>query len=182
MLFLIGMRGSGKTTIGRALAERTGHNFLDLDQLVRAQFADRSISEIWRAEGEPAWRAMESRVIHEILQSNRRGIVALGGGAPLIPDVAELLNASSRAGHARIIWLRARAATLTERLRHEDPDHRPALTSHGALDEVPALLAQRALAYEALATAVINVDDADITELVELLIRRNLCDDTAIGG
>lgn len=83
-LVLIGMPGSGKTTLGRLLAEQTGRPFVDTDQVI-AQRAGRSIPEIFAAEGEAGFRDRESAVLRELCATGGR-ILATGGGAVLRAD------------------------------------------------------------------------------------------------
>ncbi|WP_409201247.1 shikimate kinase [Luteipulveratus flavus] len=90
LVVLIGPPGSGKTTTGRALAERLGVSFVDTDEAVEAG-TGRSISEIFVEDGEPAFRALEADAVRAAL-ATEAGVVALGGGAPMQEPVAEALS------------------------------------------------------------------------------------------
>lgn len=85
---LIGPPGAGKSTVGARLAQKLGTEFVDTDALVE-QTDGRTISDIFVEDGEPAFRRMEADAVARALDGV--GVVALGGGAPMQPSVAELL-------------------------------------------------------------------------------------------
>ena len=98
IIFLVGYRGTGKSTVGRLLAQRLGWAFADADDHVE-QAAGTSIKEIFATEGEPAFRAREASAIEE-LGKRTACVVATGGGAVLRPSTRELLNARPISGLA----------------------------------------------------------------------------------
>src|SRR5262249_16111132 len=101
-VYLIGFMGSGKTTIGRLLADRLGWNFVDIDEQIEAR-EQRSISDIFDSMGEPAFRGMETAEIAECVRAvscGRPTVIALGGGAAAQPGNFELLE-----NHGVTIWL-----------------------------------------------------------------------------
>ncbi|HEX7444153.1 MAG TPA: shikimate kinase, partial [Acidimicrobiales bacterium] len=83
-LILVGMMGSGKTTVGRELAGRLGWSFLDSDALVEASTGS-TVAELFAERGEEAFRAEESRVLADALSSDGRAVVSAAGGAVLAP-------------------------------------------------------------------------------------------------
>ena len=151
---LIGYRGSGKTTIGKLLANRLWMDFVDTDALIAAR-AGKTIREIFDAGGEVAFRDLESAVIADVLTKDNQ-VVALGGGAILRPENLQRIKAA-----ARVIYLQADAATLHARIL-ADPataQTRPSLTvAGGSLEEVQTLLAQRDPHYRAAADATLEVN------------------------
>jgi shikimate kinase len=156
---LIGYRGSGKTSIGRRLAELLGLGFVDTDILI-ADAAGTTIRDIFAAEGEAGFRQRESAAIASV--ATRDGLViALGGGAVLNPGNLQALKAS---GRAHVIWLRAPAEVLHARIQGDAATSatRPNLTAAGGLEEVRRLLAQRKPLYEAAADHEIDVSDLSI--------------------
>lgn len=172
-ILLIGMRGTGKTTVGQRLAERLGIPFVDLDDHVQRRLGGRSVSEIWAQMGEAAWRQAEaesfSELVDESIGANPR-IIALGGGAPLVPVIRQALQSMARDLQAlRIVWLKASTGTIEARLRTSDSD-RPSLTGADVVDEVQAVLEQREPVYRSLATVVINVDDLHVDEVVAKIL------------
>ena len=95
-IFLVGFMGAGKTTIGRALSESLGWRFEDLDDRIRAR-EHRSIPEIFAQSGEAEFRRSELAALRELLEEVRFGpptIAALGGGAFVLQEVADLLEAA----------------------------------------------------------------------------------------
>ncbi|MBL8756967.1 MAG: shikimate kinase II [Phycisphaerae bacterium] len=155
-IVLIGLRGSGKTTLGRALAQRAGRTFIDLDDLTPARLGCASVREAWAAHGEPAFRAAEADALADVL--GRPGtVLALGGGTPTAPGAADRLRAARSSGGAWLAYLRASAADLRVRLAGTDIAQRPALMGADALGEIGAVLAARDGLYLGLADAVVEV-------------------------
>ncbi|MEM1209482.1 MAG: shikimate kinase [Planctomycetota bacterium] len=162
---LMGYRGSGKSSVGRALADRLGLRFVDLDDAVCARFGGATVAEIWADPGEQAFRAVECEVVASWL--TEPGVVlALGGGTPMQAAAADAIRQSS----ALKVYLQASAEELDSRTR-ADPasvDHRPALTAAGGgLDEVRAVLAEREPTYRALADREIDTSGQSVETLVD---------------
>ena len=102
-LFVIGMRGSGKSTLGAAAAAALGYTFIDADTLVDARSPGGSIKQLVAEQGWPAFRALESEVLNELLRTRRTGcIVACGGGVV----EAEANRAALSASGLPVAWLR----------------------------------------------------------------------------
>lgn len=153
MIFLVGYRGTGKSTVGRLLAGRLGWAFADADEYVE-QVAGKSIREIFATEGEPAFRALEAHTIEQL--SARTGyVIATGGGAILRESTRELLKA-----RGFVAWLTAAPETVLGRLR-TDPttgERRPNLTALSSEDEVRALIAVREPLYREVADFAVATD------------------------
>jgi shikimate kinase len=167
MIILIGLRGSGKTTIGRALAVRLGVAFCDLDDLTVRAMGAASVAEAWRAQGEVGFREAEKKALAEAL-STQGGVLALGGGTAMNAGAAERLNEAQAAG-ARIIYVRAGAATLRGRLEGKTAD-RPSLTGADPLAEIEAVLAKRDPVYLKIADVVVNTDGLQAAQAVEAVV------------
>ena len=90
VIYMIGMMGAGKTTVGRTLAQRIGWDFIDMDRETEREQGKR-ISEIFSSEGEPAFRAMETDLLKR-LAGCRRTVIATGGGAALSPENQRILS------------------------------------------------------------------------------------------
>lgn len=155
-LVLIGLRASGKSTLGRALAQRQGVAFCDLDDATAALMGAPSVRAAWDAQGEPAFRAAETRALAAALGRPGQTIIALGGGTPTAPGAAELLERAVRERVVVIAYLSAPASVLRERLTQTDAlANRPSLTGRSALDEIDDVLARRDPLYTRLATRII---------------------------
>ena len=137
-LYLVGMMGSGKSSVGRPLAEALGYRFLDADSSVE-QVAGRSIAEIFASEGESGFRDLESAVLNQIASWHSL-VVATGGGA---------VTRKPNWGHMQqgiVIWLDAPEELLLERLA-ADPTPRPLMESADRAARLASLLAERRPLY-----------------------------------
>ena len=139
-LFLVGMMGAGKSTVGPLVADLLGLPFVDLDVQVCAA-AGQSIPEIWAGEGEPGFRAREAGALAAV--AGRAAVVACGGGVVLDPGNVALMR---REGG--VVWLEAPADVLAKRIG--DGAGRPVLAGQGAASP-GMVLAGRAPAYAAAA-------------------------------
>jgi shikimate kinase len=159
-IVLMGFRGSGKSTLGRMLADQLWRDMIDIDQKIRDRFDGRSVAEIWQAEGEPAYRAVEVQVLDEALASEPAAVIALGGGTPEQPDAERSLDTARDAGRAKCVYLACSVEQLQHRIASADEGlaQRPSLTGTGsAADEVAQVLARRDPIYRRLADEVLDV-------------------------
>ncbi len=165
-LVLIGCRGTGKSTVGRILADRLGRPFRDSDREIEAR-AGRSIGTIFAESGEPAFRDWEERTLAELSAESPGAILATGGGAVL-------REANRRRIHAFgfVAWLTADPDELARRLKADRAGlaGRPALTPAGTLDEIVQVLADRAPLYARLADAIIPTDGKDPRAVAETIL------------
>jgi shikimate kinase len=151
LLFLIGYRGSGKTTVGRLVAGRLGWAFVDADSLLEERHG-RTIRDVFAAEGEAGFREKEASVLADLC-TRTETVIATGGGIVLREENRNLLKQ-----HGVVVWLTADPATLLARI-HADPstaERRPNLAG-GGLEEIERLLAVREPLYRACADAVVPV-------------------------
>jgi shikimate kinase len=152
-LVLIGYRCTGKTTIGRLLAENLGWPLVDTDTLIQ-QRAGKSIKDIVAAGGWPEFRRLEREVIADVAAQDRQ-VISAGGGAILDEVNRKALRAGGRvvllAAAPEIIWQRMKAdpKTLAER---------PNLTDSGGIAEVRNVLAEREAAYQAACHYAVPTD------------------------
>jgi shikimate kinase len=166
-LVLVGFSCSGKTTLGRNMARRLRMHFVDSDRYIEGM-AGRSIPEIFREDGESAFRAIEREAIAQIA-AERRQVISTGGGAFVDPINREAL----RNGNL-VIHLQVRPETVVDRLRNSRSGRpRPLLESPDPLARVIELMDQRREAYTA-AHVTIGVDGRSRYELVGELTRRFL--------
>ncbi len=141
-LILVGFMGSGKTSVGRLLASRTGWRFIDLDGVI-VRRTGLAVAEIFRTFGEPYFRFLEHWMLKEACQG-RRQVIAAGGGTICDPRNRSLMKEAGR-----VVCLTARAGTIRERLAGDDT--RPLLTpqrsGRGDVDVLEVLLDKRLAAY-----------------------------------
>lgn len=137
-LYLIGMMGSGKSTVGKAIAQQLGYRFFDTDTVI-TQVAGKSIVEIFAEQGEIAFRQLETKVLAE-LSAYTRLAIATGGGI-----VIERMN-WSYLRHGIVVWLDVPVADLYERLKQDTS--RPLLREVDPLATLTRILDQRHHLYE----------------------------------
>jgi shikimate kinase len=159
-IILIGLRGSGKSTIGRLAAVRLGCGFVDLDDLTPFELGCGAVAEAWDRAGEAGFRLAETAALKSVLAADLRLIIALGGGTPTAPGVPDLLTEHRGRSGSKVVYLHAAPAELKRRLGACDNTHRPALLpgSKGPLDEVDAVYARRDALYRSLADAVVETE------------------------
>lgn len=168
-IILIGLSGSGKSSIGRALAAALGRPFYDTDALLAAR-AEQPVPELLRADP-VRFRVLEEGVVAEVCAAPP-GVIATGGGVVLSPRNRALL-----AGGNTVVWLRAPVDALVARLR--DGEERPLLNGDAAA-RLAALEAERAALYAACATAVVDTDGATVAQSVARV--RAAADDGDVGA
>jgi shikimate kinase len=145
---LIGMMGTGKTTIGRLLAERLGRPLVDSDAMIERQ-TGRTVREIFEADGEPAFRVLETAALVEALAAPTPLVIAAAGGVVLSAENRAVL----RGADAVVVWLRAEPAVLAGRVGAAD--HRP-LLDHDPEGSLRRLLEARAPLYAEVADVVVD--------------------------
>jgi shikimate kinase len=164
MITLTGFMGSGKTTVGRVLADALGCLFLDLDDLI-VKKAGKTIPEIFAQDGEPAFRQLEARLLRQTVEKYAEStvVLALGGGAVTTPASATLLHEKTVC-----IYLRATLETLQQRLSGETAG-RPL-----ADDAMAGRLAAREPLYEETAHVIIDTDGLSPDEVADEIIISSL--------
>jgi shikimate kinase len=163
-VFLIGYRGSGKTSVARALADRLAWPWLDADVELERR-AGQSIKQIFTTAGEGAFRDLESVVVAELAMLERH-VIALGGGAVMRPENREALR-----GRGKVVWLKALPETLAARIA-ADPatqERRPSLTRLGTLAEIRPLLAEREPIYAAFSDLTIDSSSHSPAEIAAMI-------------
>lgn len=160
-LILVGLPGSGKTTVGQAVAEQTGRTFLDLDQEIERR-ESRSIGQIFGEKGEPYFRQKERELTEELTLVGNM-IVAPGGGWVADADVVSIVRPPSR-----LVYLRVRPDTALERL---GPMRmmRPLLTRPDPLAELTRIFVARRAAYES-ADSTIDTELYGMQRVIEKVV------------
>jgi shikimate kinase len=160
-LYLVGFMGTGKSTVGRQVARQMGFNFLDSDhEIERAQ--GRPVSQIFAAEGEAAFRAME-RAFIESGHPAQRCVVSCGGGLVVPPGMLELLRS-----RGVVICMHAPIETILQRTMHAT--HRPLLQVDNPEQRLRELYAQREELYRRTGTMVLT-DKRPLREITAHVLR-----------
>lgn len=161
-LVLIGFMGSGKSTVGRALAHRLEYEFLDTDAYIENR-EGMSVSDIFASKGEDYFRQLETETIQELMERRSHTVFATGGGMPLREENARLLRLLGRT-----IYLQASAKETYERLRGDLT--RPLLQGDNPMAKIVALQKQRIPSYEAAAHVKVDVDDKRVDAIIEEIL------------
>lgn len=140
-IFLCGMPGSGKSTVGKKLAARLGIRFIDLDTAIEEQTGKSPAAWIVE-EGEQAFRTIESEVLRA-LNFLEAAIVSCGGGTPCFND-----NLSWMLQHGKVVYLDVPIGMLLQRLQQADADERPLLSDSLSFEGLAELYAKRKIWYD----------------------------------
>ncbi|ERT06201.1 shikimate kinase family protein [Lyngbya aestuarii BL J] len=154
-LYLIGMMGAGKTTVGKLLAKEFNYRFIDTDEVI-TQVAGQSINQIFAEQGEEAFRTLESQVLSGLC-AHQRLVVATGGGIILQRANWGYLR------HGLIVWLDVSPEDLYQRLKEDTT--RPLLQHDNPLGRLQELLEQRSSLY-AEADVKVTITPHDTPEQV----------------
>jgi shikimate kinase len=161
-LALIGFMGTGKSVVGRVVADLLHFTFLDTDHVIEAR-AGKAISQIFAQDGEPAFRELERRIVEELTRRERT-VIATGGGLPADPG-----NMASLKSHALVVCLWASPEAIYERVRGHD--HRPLLNEPDPLGRIRALLAAREPHYRQ-ADVLVNTEMRSVREVAQHVIHQ----------
>ncbi|MFP3915059.1 MAG: shikimate kinase [Actinomycetota bacterium] len=162
MLWLVGMMGSGKSTVGSRVAERLGLDFVDTDDLVTS-VTESTISDLWSARGEETFRRLERQMIASAA-AGEPVVVATGGGV-----VLETENITAMRKSGLVVWLKASPEVLAERIGRDST--RPLLaTSDDPVAALRSLLDEREESYIEAAHAVVDTDHRPVPEIVETVL------------
>ena len=166
-IVLIGFMGSGKSTVGRALAGRRGWRFVDTDELI-LRTAGKDIPTLFAEEGEARFRDRETQVLLGVVAGERQ-VIATGGGAVLRPE-----NAAALRGAGLVVWLTARPDVIVARTGHRAQE-RPLLAS-GADDplaHILRMLGERGPLYQAAAHLIVDTSDRSLQSIVSEIERKS---------
>ena len=176
-IYLTGFSGSGKTTVGKQVAAMTGWTYRDTDDEIVAA-TGRAIEDIFREDGEAAFRKLERSVLESVSQGERQ-VVSTGGGI-----VVDERNRRTMEATGIIVCLEARADTIYRRLSGPEETHdeqvvRPLLQDSDPLRRILTLKAERQALY-ALAHWTVHTDELSITEAASEVVRaRDICSNRA---
>ncbi len=159
-IFLIGLPGSGKTTLGKELAKKLLVPFLDLDAEIEKQ-AQKTVQAIFKENSEPYFRKLESKILKEFCASNQQFVMATGGGTPCFFDNMKVINESGKS-----IFIDVSTKEIAERVKQSSLNKRPLfenLHKEELKDKIEFLRSQRMpfylLAHVHLKGEKIYIDD-----------------------
>ncbi len=161
---LIGFMGTGKTAAGKALAEKLGKKFVELDALIERK-AGRTIPEIFRQDGEIAFRELEIAVTKEIA-GKKNLVIACGGGI-----VLNKINIDRLKQECVIVYLTASPSVILKRVSKDDRE-RPLLNAGDKKRKIKELLAFRQPFYERAADITVDTSNLDVKAVVEQIIEK----------
>ena len=162
-LFLVGMMGAGKTTVGKRLARRLGWSFVDADRELESRLGV-PVQTIFELEGEPGFRRREAALIDELTQ-RAQVVFATGGGAVLDAGNRALLHE-----RGRVVYLRASVGDLWHRLRRDTV--RPLLKTADPRARIEELVGQRDPLYREVAHLTIDTGRQPIEQVVDAILER----------
>lgn len=154
--------GTGKTTVGRRIAEILKIPFFDVDETIKRNTGS-SVAELFRDRGEAAFRELENATIRELVQREQRAVISTGGGALLNPENKKLLE-----DRGILVCLTAKTGSLLERLK--DDVTRPLLAGENVEQKIERLLQERKAVYE-LCPIQIMTDGKTIPQVAEDVIQ-----------
>ena len=160
---LIGFMGSGKTTIGELLAEKTGYLFIDLDRIIELS-EGKTINDIFTCSGEEHFREIESKIIKKVY-SNNRCVFACGGGVTLGGENMRIIRRNSN-----IVYLQISPQEVLKRL--EGTSDRPLLQAHDKLKKATELLASRNSMYKKYSDIIIQNEGSSKETAVDEILKK----------
>lgn len=162
-VILIGFMGCGKSSVGKALAKKMNIAFVDTDAMIEEQ-THRKIKDIFRESGEAYFRELETSALKQLLDTEDRRVIAVGGGLPVRPVNREYLKKLGTT-----VYLLAKPETLVKRL--EGDDTRPLLQGGELRQRIDKLMNEREEIYLSVADMQVTTDDKDIQKIAEEVIR-----------
>src|ERR1700722_10714385 len=161
-LALIGFMGTGKTSVGRLVAEHLHFEYLDTDEMIQSG-TGRTISDIFKTDGEPAFRTLEEKTVAE-LANRTKTVIATGGGLP-----ANSKNLAGLKTHALVVCFWASPEKIWERVKNQT--HRPLLHDANPQEKIRELLAAREPFYKQ-ADVLLNTDIRSVREVAQQVVHQ----------
>jgi shikimate kinase len=159
---LIGFMGTGKTSVGRLVAEQLRFDYLDTDEMIQAE-TGKTVAEIFKMDGEKKFRELEEKIVEEI-SARTKTVVATGGGLPANPK-----NLAGLKSHALVVCLWASPEKIWERVRNQS--HRPLLHDPNPQAKIRELLAVREPFYKQ-ADVLLNTELRSLREVAQQVVHQ----------
>jgi shikimate kinase len=161
-LALIGFMGTGKTSVGRLVAEQLHFDYLDTDEMIQSA-TGRTIADIFKSDGEKKFRVLEEKVVLEI-STRTKIVIATGGGLP-----TNSKNLASLKTHALVVCLWASPEKIWERVKNQS--HRPLLHDENPQAKIRELLAAREPFYKQ-ADVLLNTELRSVREVAQQIVHQ----------
>ena len=165
-LYLIGYRCTGKTSVGRLLAEAMDWTFVDMDQELVSE-AGIPIEEIVDSRGWKYFRDQESKLLQQLSRATEQ-VISTGGGVVTVPENITIMH-----GSGKVVWLHASPGTIAARMETDKStaDQRPPLHGNDSVVEIEEVLAERLPLYDEAMHLQVETDDLSVEEVSESIIR-----------
>ncbi|MFW6287405.1 MAG: shikimate kinase [bacterium] len=163
IISLVGFMGTGKSTVGKYLANRLGYQFIDTDSEIE-KVTGKEISQIFAEKGEAFFREVESSVLERLIKYNNNIVLATGGGIVLSAKNRQIIEENTRA-----FLLKASCEVIYERVKEEK--HRPLLAVDNPLLRIKEILNERNALYNFFDNKI-DTDGKSVEEIVECIIKR----------
>jgi len=161
-IVLIGMRGSGKTAVGRILARKLGRRFIEMDEMITEK-AGMSVSEIVARKGWPGFRKIEAEVVQSVAELDNT-VNATGGGVVTSPE-----NLRALKQNGQLVWLRANLKILLARTKNDAS--RPSLTGRPPEEDMALTLKEREPIYRQAADLIVDTDGLPPKKVADNIIK-----------
>ncbi len=161
-LVLVGLMGSGKTTVGKRVAQTLQRPFVDSDAVIEGA-TGRTVREIWLTDGEPVFRALETEALREALDAGMPSVIAAAGGIVLSFENRTIL----KAGDAFVVWLTADPSMLVGRAQRGH--HRPLLDGD-ADAALRAMAIERESMYREVADVTVDAGSRSVDDVTTAVI------------
>ena len=165
-LYLVGYRCTGKTSVGRLLAEALVWTFVDMDHELVAE-AGIPIEDIVDSQGWKYFREREAQLLERLSQATKQ-VISTGGGVVTVPE-----NIAMMRGSGKVVWLHASPATIAARMEADrnTAGQRPPLHGNDAVVEIEEVLAERLPLYDEAMHLQVETDDLSLEEVTEAIVR-----------
>ncbi|MGD8314953.1 MAG: shikimate kinase [Syntrophobacterales bacterium] len=165
-LYLIGYRCTGKSSVGRLLAEAMDWTFVDMDQELVSE-AGIPIEEIVDSRGWKYFRDQESKLLQQLSRATEQ-VISTGGGVVTVPENITIMH-----GSGKVVWLHASPGTIAARMEADKStdDQRPPLHGDDSVVEIEEVLAERLPLYDEAMHLQVETDDLSVEEVSESIVR-----------
>src|SRR5882724_6030234 len=159
---LIGFMGTGKTSVGRLVAEQLHFDYLDTDEMIQTQ-TGKTVADIFKTDGEKIFRGLEEKVVKDLVNRTKT-VVSAGGGLPINPK-----NLAGLKTHALVVCLWASPEKIWERVKNQS--HRPLLNDENPQAKIRELLAAREPFYKQ-ADVLLNTELRSFREVAQQVVHQ----------